>query len=116
MNAYGRSEVSAETPLQFPGPCAAGSVPVPISPTVAVNGSQVTIAWAPSPAGATFHQIALLDPAGLAVTNNILLPSAATSVSVPGAPPGAYRIRVSVGNACGIKAMVPRSYIDFTVP
>jgi hypothetical protein len=117
VNAYGTSHPSTEIPLTIPGPCAANNLPpTPINPAVTVNGSQVSIAWTLSPAtGATFHQLTLIDPAGFTVMDNLLLP-AATSVSAPGVPPGNYRVRISAGNACGMKAMVPLSHIDFTVP
>lgn len=117
VNAYGTSNPSTEIPLTFPGPCPANSQPpTPINPAVTVNGSQVSIAWTLSPAtGATFHQLTLIDPAGVVALDNFILPSA-TSFTVGGVPPGNYRVRISSGNGCGIKAMVPLSYIDFTVP
>lgn len=116
VNAYGKSNRSTEIPIQIPGPCAANSLPpTPVNPAVTVNGSQVTVAWTLSPAtGATFHQITLLDP-GSAQPLDRLIVSSATALSAT-VPAGAYRIRVSAGNACGVKDMVPLSYIDFTVP
>jgi hypothetical protein len=117
VNAYGKSSVSTEIPLRIPGPCGLNSQPpTPINPAVTVNGSQVTIAWTLSPvSGAIFHQITLFDPATGAPLDRVILPSPATSVSAS-VPPGAYRIRVSAGNACGVTDMVPLGYIDFTVP
>ena len=117
MNAYGRSNPSTEMPLQVPGPCPANSLPpTPVNPAVTVNGSNVTIAWTLSPpSGATFHQLTLLDPGTGVVVDHLLL-SSATSVSATNVRPGNYRVRVSSGNACGIRAMVPLSYLDFTVP
>jgi hypothetical protein len=116
VNAFGKSRVSQEMPITIPGPCAAnGLPPTPINPAVTVNGNQVTVAWTLSPAtGATFHQIAILQPGGHVVVDHLIL-SGATSV-VANVPSGDYRIRVSAGNACGVRAMVPLSYIDFTVP
>ena len=84
--------------------------------TSAFDGSNVTIAWTLSPpSGATFHQLTLLDPGTGVVVDHLLL-SSATSVSATNVRPGNYRVRVSSGNACGIRAMVPLSYLDFTVP
>lgn len=117
VNAYGRSNKSTEIPLRVPGPCGVNSQPpTPVNPVVTVNGSQVTIAWTLSPpAGAIFHQITLLDPTSGAPLDHVVLSSATTSVSAS-VGPGAYRIRVSSGNACGVRDMVPLSYLDFTVP
>lgn len=53
--------------------------------------------------------------AGSTTLDHVILNSSATSVTA-NVPPGNYRIRVSSGNACGVKPMVPLSYIDFTVP
>jgi hypothetical protein len=116
VNVYGKSSRSTEIPLQIPGPCAlSGQPPTPVNPAVTVNGSQVTIAWTLSPpSGAIFHQITLYDPTSGTPLDRVILPSS-TSVSAS-VPPGAYRIRVSAGNACGVKDMVPLSHIDFTVP
>lgn len=116
VNAYGRSRRSTEIPLQIPGPCGPNSLPpTPVNPTVTVNGSQVTLAWTLSPAsGATFHQLSLFDQAGIAQDQIIL--SNATSITAQNVPAGNYRVRVSAGNACGLKAMVPLSTLDFTVP
>ena len=117
VNAHGTSQTSSEIPLRIPGPCGVNSQPpTPVNPAVTVNGSQVTVTWTLSPsAGAIFHQITLLDPTSGAPLEHVVLPSAATSVSA-NLPPGAYRIRVSSGNACGVKDMVPLSSLDFTVP
>jgi hypothetical protein len=116
VNAHGKSNRSAEIPLQIPGPCAPNSQPpTPISPAVTVNGSQVTIAWTLSPpTGATFHQITLYDPASGTPLDRVILASA-TSVSAS-VPPGTYRFRLSAGNPCGMSDMVPLSTITFTVP
>ena len=117
VNAFGTSNRSTEIPVRLPGPCAAGELPpTPVNPTVTVNGRAVTVAWTLSPAtGATFHQVALHDPASLVVLDHFLVP-AATSFTVPNVPPGAYRISIAAGNACGTKSMVPSAYLDFTVP
>jgi hypothetical protein len=116
VNAYGKSNRSTEIPIQTPGPCAANSLPpTPVNPAVTINGSQVTLAWTLSPpTGATFHQITLLDPATGAPLDRLIV-SSATSVSAT-VPAGNYRVRVSSGNPCGVRDMVPLSYLDFTVP
>ncbi|MEZ5289701.1 MAG: hypothetical protein R2745_01320 [Vicinamibacterales bacterium] len=115
VNAHGRSNRSTEIPLQIPGPCSPGALPpTPIAPTVSVNGRQVTISWTLATSGATFHQLTLIDPAGFAPLDYILLPGA-TSVSASNVPPGNYRVRISSGNGCGMRAMSSLSYLDFTV-
>jgi hypothetical protein len=117
VNAYGRSNPSTEIPLRIPGPCGPFSQPsTPTQVQATVNGSQVTIAWTlSSPTSATFHQLTLYDPVAGTEVDNLILPSA-TSVSASGVPPGTYRVRISSGNACGMRAMVPLGYIDVTVP
>lgn len=117
VNAFGVSNRSTEIPVRLPGPCGIGELPpTPINPTANVNGGSVTVSWSLSPAtGATFHQVALLDPGSLVVLDHFLVP-AATSFTVPHVPPGAYRISIAAGNACGTKAMVPNAYLDLTVP
>jgi hypothetical protein len=114
VNQYGKSNRSSEMPLLIPGPCAPFSgPPKPINPAVTVNGSSVTIAWTLSAPTATFHQLALYDPANGPALDHLLV-SSATSISAQNVPSGAYRVYVSAGNACGLRgADYP---VDFTVP
>jgi hypothetical protein len=117
VNAYGKSNRSREMPLQFPGPCAASALPpMPVNPVATVNGSQLTLSWTLSPGGpAAFHQLTLIDPAGFAALDHVLL-SSATTLSVPNVPPGTYRVQIWAGNACGTVPMAVLNYLQFTVP
>lgn len=118
VNASGSSQPSIEVPIRLPNQCSGLRPQGPINPTATVNGNTVTISWTQTtvqPGGqTTFYEVAILDPSSAVVLDHVILPAQTQIVATVAS--GNYRIRIIGGNACGTTAMVPLSYLDFTVP
>ena len=120
LNPYGMSLPSTVVPIRVPDGCAgvpgAATPQAPLNPTVAVNGSLVTLSWGQTlgvPSTPTFYVISLKEPATGLTTENIVIP-AQTSISAV-VPSGAYRVGIAGGNACGTSTPVTGD-VSFTVP
>ena len=102
-NSFGTGPESAAQTFSVPSlPSPPGA---PQGLAVNVSGSTVTFTWAPPASGgaaSSYVLLAGLSPGFTSPIATLPLPSASTSVAVPGVPTGVYFVRLVAQNAGGI--------------
>jgi len=114
-NASGTSAPSNSVTIAVPGGLPAPPGP-PVNLVVNVAGSTVTFNWSPPASGgpvAGYTLLAGTSPGFTAVLASVPLAAGATSLGVPGVPPGTYYARVVAQNAGGNSA--PSNEVALTV-
>jgi hypothetical protein len=119
-NPYGESKPSTVVPIRVPGGCTGvpglATPQAPLNPTVTKNGNVVTLSWSQTPGVAstpTFYVISIKNPSSGLTLDNLVIP-AQTSISAA-LGPGAYRVGIASGNACGTTSPITGD-LTFTVP
>jgi hypothetical protein len=119
-NPYGEGKPSPVVPIRVPGGCTGvpglATPQAPLNPTVTKNGNVVTRSWSQTPGVAsapTFYVIRTKNPSSGLTLDNPVIP-AQTSISAA-LGPGAYRVGVASGNACGTASPITGD-LTFAVP